>query len=102
MRGGLGDLMKHAQQLQDKLQKAREELATLEVTGRAAGGKLTVLMSGKHEVKNVHIDASLLGDAEMLADLVAVACNDAATQIDAVMQQRFSGLGLPAGMKLPF
>ena len=107
MRGGLGNLMKQAQELQENMRRAQEEMAQLTVTGQAAGGKVTVEMSGKHEVRRVHIDPVLLaGDAEMLEDLVTVAANDAAAKVEAAMRERCAGmtggLGLPAGLKLPF
>jgi DNA-binding YbaB/EbfC family protein len=107
MRGGLGNLMKQAQALQENMQKAQEEMARLTVTGQAAGGKVTVEMSGKHAVQRVHIDPQLLaGDPEMLEDLITVAVNDAVARVEATAQERYAGmageLGLPAGFKLPF
>lgn len=103
MRGGLGDLMKQAQQLQEGMRKAQEELAVLEVTGQAGGGQVTVSMNGKHEVRRVHIAPQLLaGDPEMLEDLVSTAMNDAVRQVESTLRERFAGLGLPAGLKLPF
>lgn len=107
MRGGLGNLMKQAQALQENMQKAQEEMARLTVTGQAAGGKVTVEMSGKHAVRRVHIDPQLLaGDPEMLEDLVTVAMNDAVAKVEAATEERYAGmtggLGLPAGLKLPF
>ena len=107
MRGGLGNLMKQAQALQENMQKAQEEMAQLTVAGQAAGGKVTVEMSGKHAVRRVHIDPQLLaGDPEMLEDLVTVAVNDAVAKVEATVQERYAGmtggLGLPAGFKLPF
>lgn len=107
MRGGLGNLMKQAQALQENMQKAQEEMAQLTVAGQAAGGKVTVEMSGKHAVRRVHIDPQLLaGDPEMLEDLVTVAVNDAVAKVEATVQERYAGmtggLGLLAGFKLPF
>lgn len=107
MRGGLGNLMKQAQELQENMRKAQEEMAHLTVTGQAGGGKVTVEMSGKHEVRRVHIDPALLaGDPEMLEDLVAVAMNDACTRVETSLRERYAGLtgglGLPGGLKLPF
>jgi DNA-binding YbaB/EbfC family protein len=107
MRGGLGNLMKQAQALQENMRQAQEEMARLTVTGQAAGGKVTVEMSGKHAVRRVHIDPQLFaGDPEMLEDLVTVAMNDAVAKVEAATQERYSGmtggLGLPAGLKLPF
>jgi DNA-binding YbaB/EbfC family protein len=104
MRGGLGNMMKQAQQIQENMRRAQENLEKLEVTGVASGGKVSVILSGKHQVRRVHIDPELLkgGDAEMLEDLIAVASNDAAVKVEAAMKESFSGIGLPPGMKLPF
>jgi DNA-binding YbaB/EbfC family protein len=107
MKGGLGNLMKQAQEMQANLQKAQEELARMEITGQSGGGLVTVTMTGKHEVQRVSIDASLLGDdKDMLEDLVAAAINDAVHKVEATTQERLAslagGLNLPPGMKLPF
>lgn len=107
MKGGIGNLMKQAQQLQASLQKAQEELASLEVTGEAGAGLVTVVMTGRHDVRGVRIDPSLLSeDREMLEDLVAAAVNDAVRKVERTLQERMSGLagglGLPPGVKLPF
>ena len=107
MKGGIGNLMKQAQQMQANLQKVQEELASMEVTGQAGGGMVSVLMNGRHEVRRVTIDDSLMGDdKEMLEDLVAAAVNDAVHKLESTTQERMaevtSGLGLPPGFKLPF
>ena len=107
MKGGLGNLMKQAQQMQAIMQKAQEEIASMEATGESGGGLVKVTMTGRHEVRRVTIDDSLIGDdKEMLEDLVAAAINDAAHKIEAITQERMSGmtagLNLPPGMKLPF
>ncbi len=107
MKGGLGNLMKQAQQMQADMQKAQEELANLEVTGESGGGLVKVTMTGRHEARRVQIDASLVGDdREMLEDLIAAAINDAAHRIESQTQERMSGmtsgLNLPAGFKMPF
>ncbi len=107
MKGGIGQLMKQAQQMQANMQKAQEELARLEVTGESGGGMVKVVMNGKHEVRRVEIDASLQGDdKEMLEDLVAAAINDAVHLIERTTSERMSsltsGMSLPPGMKLPF
>ncbi len=107
MKGGLGNLMKQAQEMQANMQKAQEELARLEITGQSGGGLVTVIMTGKHEVRRISIDDSLLGDdKDMLEDLVAAAINDAVHKVETTTQERFAGLAgglnLPAGMKLPF
>ena len=107
MKGGIGNLMRQAQQMQANLAKAQEELARMQVTGEAGGGMVRVEMNGKHEVSRVTIDPSVAGDdREMLEDLVTAAINDAVRKIEATSQQRLSGLmggmQLPPGMKLPF
>jgi len=99
--------MKQAQAMQESMQKAQEELASLEVTGESGGGMVKVIMTGKHEVRRVSIDDSLMADdKDMLEDLVAAAINDATHKVEATTQERMSGLtsglNLPAGMKLPF
>ena len=107
MKGALGNLMKQAQKMQEDMLKAQQELAEMEVTGKAGGGLVTVLMTGKHEVNRVTVDDSLLGDdKDMLEDLIAAAINDAVHKVEQTTKDKFSGLtagmGLPPGMKLPF
>jgi len=107
MKGGLGNLMKQAQEMQANMQKAQEEMANLEVTGESGGGLVKVTMTGRHEARRVMIDDSLVGDdKDMLEDLIAAAINDATHKVEAATQERMSGmpdgLNLPAGMKLPF
>jgi DNA-binding YbaB/EbfC family protein len=107
MKGGLGNLMKQAQEMQANMQKAQEALAKMEITGESGGGMVSVVMTGKHEVRRVNIDDSLLDDdKDMLEDLVAAAINDAVHKVEAAMQESMSGLAgglnLPPGMKLPF
>jgi DNA-binding YbaB/EbfC family protein len=99
--------MKQAQQMQADMQKAQEELASMEVTGQSGGGLVKITMTGKHEVRRVVIDDSLLADdKDMLEDLVAAAINDAVHKVEATTQERMagltSGINLPPGMKLPF
>jgi len=103
---GLGQLMKQAQQMQEDMQKAQDELASLEVTGESGGGMVKVLMTCKHEVRRLEIEDSLLtDDKEMLEDLIAAAFNDAIRKVEQTTQEKLSGLtgglSLPAGMKLP-
>ena len=107
MKGGLGNLMRQAQQMQETMQKAQEELANLEVTGESGAGMVKVTLNGRHEAKKVFIEPKLLGeDKDMLEDLIASAINDAAKKITARSQEKYSGLmsglNLPPGMKLPF
>ena len=106
MKGGLGNMMKQAQRMQEEMQKAQAELAEMEVTGQAGGGMVSVVMTGRHEVRRVTIDESVYDDREMVEDLVAAACNDAVQKLEQVTQERMSnlteGMNLPAGMKLPF
>ena len=107
MKGNIGNMMKQAQQLQANMQRAQAEIATLEVTGEAGGGMAKVVMTGKHEVKRVSLDPSLLGDdKDMLEDLIAAAVNDAVQKVEKASQAKMSalmgGMNLPPGMKLPF
>jgi len=107
MKGGIGNLMKQAQRMQENMQKAQQELAAMEVTGQSGGGLVSVVMTGRHDVKRVSIDDSLLKeDKEMLEDLMAAAVNDAVRQIEANTQERMAGvtagMGLPGGFKMPF
>lgn len=107
MKGGLGNIMKQAQQMQANMQKAQEELANVEVTGQAGGGMVSVVMTCRNEVRRVNIDDSLLGDdKEMLEDLIAAAMNDAVHKAEATTQEKMAGLtagmGLPPGFKMPF
>ena len=107
MKGGIGNLMKQAQKMQADLQRAQEEIARAEVTGESGGGLVKITMNGRHEVRRVQIDPSLVGDdREMLEDLVAAACNDASHRVEQMAQERMSGLtagmALPPGLKLPF
>jgi DNA-binding YbaB/EbfC family protein len=102
MKGGMGNLMKQAQQMQENMKKAQAELANVEVEGQAGSGLVKVLMTCRNEVKRVSIDDSLLtDDKEILEDLIVLALNDAVSKAEATSQQRMSGL-MPAGMKLPF
>jgi nucleoid-associated protein EbfC len=123
MKGGLGNIMKQAQAMQENLRKAQEELAHIEVNGSAAGGLVKVVMTCRHDVKRVSIDPALLKDddaqgsasaagdrmseaaKEVLEDLVAAAMNDAVRKAEEVTQQKMagltSGLGIP-GLNLPF
>jgi len=106
IKGGLGNLMKQAQKMQEDMQKAQEEIAKLEVQGQSGGGMVKVTMTGRHDVKRVEIDDSVMDDKEMLEDLLAAAVNDAVRQVETQTQDRMSGLtsglNLPGGMKLPF
>jgi len=99
--------MKQAQQMQASLQQAQEELANIEVNGEAGGGLVTVQMTGRHDVKRVSIDESLMqDDKEMLEDLLAAAVNDAVRKVEAANQEKMAsvtgGMNMPPGMKLPF
>ncbi len=106
MRGNIAQMMQQAQKMQENLQKAQEEIAKLEVTGTAGGGMVSVTLTGAKECRKVRIDPSLLGDQEMLEDLVAAAFNDASNKVDAESKTRMgsatAGMQLPPGMKLPF
>jgi hypothetical protein len=105
-KGGMANLMKQAQLMQQNMQKAQEELASLEVEGQSGAGMVKVTMTCKHDVKRVAIDPSVMDDKEMLEDLIAAALNDANRRVEQTTQEKMSGftagLNLPPGMKLPF
>ncbi|CAN5290583.1 YbaB/EbfC family nucleoid-associated protein [soil metagenome] len=106
MRGNTAQMMQQAQRMQDNLKRVQDELAVLEVTGQAGGGMVSVTITGKFEARRVHIDPSVLVDAEMLEDLVQAAFNDAVNKVNEESGKRMSaataGMPLPPGMKLPF
>ncbi len=107
MKGGIGQLMKQAQEMQANMKKAQEEMASISVTGESGGGMVRITMTCKHQVQSVEIDDSLIGDdKDMLEDLVVAAFNDTLRKVEKTVQEKFSGmasgLNLPPGMKLPF
>jgi DNA-binding YbaB/EbfC family protein len=107
MKGNITDLMKQAQQMQADMQKAQQEAANAEVQGESGAGLVTVIMTGRHDVKRVSIDDAVLSeDKEVLEDLLAAAVNDAVRKVEAhnrdAMSGLTAGLNLPAGFKLPF
>jgi nucleoid-associated protein EbfC len=107
MKGGLGGMMKQAQQMQQNMQKAQAELAGVEVEGQAASGKVKVSITCGYVVRRVSLDDSIMADdKEMLEDLIVLATNDALKKVELTTQQRMSGftsgMGLPPGMKFPF
>lgn len=106
-KGGMGNMMKQAQQMQAKMQKAQEDLAKLEVVGESGAGMVKVTMTCNHNVRRVDVDDSLVeDDKEMLEDLVAAAINDAVRRVQDTTQEKMGevtgGMGLPAGFKMPF
>ncbi|MGB2130324.1 MAG: YbaB/EbfC family nucleoid-associated protein [Marinobacterium sp.] len=107
MKGGMGNLMKQAQKMQEEMQKAQEEIQRAEVNGESGAGLVKITMNGRHDVKAVEIDASLMEeDKEILEDLIAAAINDAVRKVEQNTQDRMSkvtsGMGMPPGFKMPF
>jgi len=106
MKGQIAGLMKQAQQMQEKMKRAQEELNALELTGKAASGMVKVTISGKYEMKRVQIDPAAMEDREMLEDLLVTAYSDAFKQAEAASQALMSGatagMPMPPGFKLPF
>lgn len=106
LKGGLGGLMKQAQQMQENMQKVQAELAETEIEGQAGSGIVKVTMTCANEVRRVVLDDSAMDDKEMLEDLIVLALKDARTKAEAISQERMSGfnsgMGLPPGMKMPF
>ncbi len=105
MRGNIAQLMQQAQKMQENMQRAQEELASLEVTGSAGGGMVSVTLTGRMECRGVKIDPSVLSDAEMTEDLVVAAINDAVNKVNAESQAKMAGatagMPIPPGMKIP-
>lgn len=107
MKGKITDLMQQAQQMQADMQKVQDELANAEIRGEAGAGLVSVVMTGRHDVKRVNIDDSVFSeDKEVLEDLLAAAVNDAVRKVEAHNRDKMSevaaGLNLPAGFKMPF
>lgn len=105
--GNLNDLMKQAQAMQEKMQQMQEDVAKLEVTGESGAGLVKITMNGRHDVRNVCIDGSLLKeDKEILEDLLAAAINDAVRKVESNSQEQMQkitgGMPMPPGFKMPF
>jgi nucleoid-associated protein EbfC len=101
------EIMKQAQAMQAKMQKMQEDLAGIEVIGDAGAGMVKVTMSGRNDVRRVHIDPSILTeDKEILEDLLAAAVNDAVRKVEETKNQKMGGLtagfNFPPGFKMPF
>lgn len=106
MKGNIGQMMKQAQMMQENMRRMQEQLGTMEVEGQSGSGMVKIVMTCKHEVRRVGIDPSLTADREMLEDLLVAAFNDAARKVEATVAEKMgsltAGMGLPAGLKLPF
>lgn len=106
-KGGMNQLMQQAQQMQEKMAQAQEEVAKAEVTGEAGAGMVKIVMNGRHDVKKVDIDPSVLTeDKEFLEDLLAAAVNDAVRKVESntkkLMDEVTGGMQMPPGFKMPF
>ena len=102
MKGSLNDFMKQAQEMQQKMQQAQEQMANTEFEGQAGAGMIRVVMTGRYDVRRVHIDDAVLGeDKAVLEDLLAAAVNDAVKKVEANSQSALGGM-LPPGFKLPW
>jgi len=107
MKGGMGNLMKQAQKMQENMQKAQEEVANMVVTGESGAGLVKVEMNGRHDVKRINLDESLMEeDKEILEDLVAAAVNDAVRKVESTTQEKMAkvtgGMQMPPGFNMPF
>jgi nucleoid-associated protein EbfC len=104
----LGQLMKQAQAMQEKMAEMQERLGQMEIDGAAGGGLVRATVSGKGEIKKLKIEPSLVDpkEVEVLEDLIVAAINDARGKVEATtaeqMKELTGGLALPPGMKLPF
>lgn len=101
MKGGMGNMMKQAQQMQANMQKAQAELANIDVEGIASSGLVKVTMSCSNQVKRVTLDDSVMDDKETLEDLLVIAFKDATAKAEATSSARMANY-MPSGMKLPF
>ena len=106
-KGGMDGLMKQAQEMQGKLQEMQEALGAAEVTGEAGAGMVSVVMTGRHDVRRVHIEPGVLSeDKALLEDLLAAAVNDAVRKVEAHQKEAMSsltgGMPMPPGFKFPF
>jgi len=107
MKGSMNDIMQQAQKVQEQMQKVQEELAKAEVSGESGAGLVKIIMTGRHDVKKVDIDSSLLTeDKEVLEDLIAAALNDAVRKVDEFNKEKVSsitsGFPITPGFKMPF
>lgn len=107
MKGGMGNLMKQAQKMQEDMQRVQEEIARAEVTGESGAGLVQVVMNGRHDVKRISLDDSLMEeDKEILEDLIAAAVNDAVRKVESNTKEKMSkvtaGMQLPPGFNMPF
>ena len=107
MKGGIGQLMKQAQEMQANMKKAQEEMASIAVVGESGAGAVRITMTCQHQVRAVEIDDAMVGDdKEMLEDLIVAAFNDAIRKVESTVQEKYSGMasgmGFPPGLKLPF
>ncbi len=106
--GDMMGMMKKAKELQEKMEQLQNDVAAMEVEGASGGGLVTVVMTGKNEMRRLSIDPSLLKpeEGEILEDLIVAAVNDARARAEAALQDKMrdltGGLGLPPSMKLPF
>ena len=103
----LNNLLKKAKEMQEQMQKAQQEMAEKEVTGESGAGLVRVVMNGKHDVKKVTLDPSLMQEEQSLVeDLIAAAVNDAVRKIEesnkSQMGGMMSGFNMPEGFKFPF
>ena len=106
-KGGMGNLMKQAQQMQERMQKMQEEIANMEVTGESGAGLVKITLTGSHNVRRINIDESLMeDDKEMVEDLIAAAFNDAVRRIEDAQKEKMAtvtgGMQMPPGFKMPF
>jgi len=106
-KGGMGNIMKQAQAMQEKMQRMQDEIAKMEVVGESGAGLVKITMTGNHNVRRVSIDESLMqDDKDMLEDLIAAAINDAARRVEETSKEKMAsvtgGMQLPPGFKMPF
>jgi len=104
----IGAMMRQVQDMQAKMADMQNKLGEVEVTGQSGNGLITVVMTGKAEMRKITIDEKLLdpSEKEMLEDMIVAAVNDAKAKAEALIsgetEKVMGGLKLPPGVKLPF
>ena len=104
----MSQIMKQAKAMQEKMAEMQKKIEETEIEGSSGGGAVKIVMNGKHEVKNLFIDPSIVNseEKEVLEDLIIAALNDANKKIAENTNDQLGsisgGMGLPPGLKLPF
>ncbi|CAL4325069.1 Nucleoid-associated protein YbaB [Buchnera aphidicola (Neophyllaphis podocarpi)] len=107
-KGGINNLMKQAQKMQEKMSKVQKEISVMEVTGESGAGLVKITINGSYNCIKTEIDPTLFkeNEKEMLEDLVVAAFNDASRKISELQKNKMSlisnNMNLPNGFNMPF